>query len=503
MPSNGHLSAKLCSRPTWVFLLLVLASFGWAKPSAQAAVPIVEPGNTNLAVLVTGGVTPLISRVLTIDIATNAPGGVVELDLGFATQEANLGGTLADSMTVTLLDAAERAGAIVLVMDASGVVWAPVFPGAIPLPHGEPVATSIDRPEIRMGLPGLNAQFAYHVAVRIPSALWGPQVKLALDVFDFPNGLTSVAWSGPPSFTPDIIPPCAPPPTGLIAWWRGEDDVRDSASVHHGHLGSGADFASGRVGRAFHFDGTDLSFVTVTSDRTLSPQAGLYPPTSVLGGELSVEAWIRPSSLPSVAEGWRTTVAKDGEYALEIGTTGRVRFTVVDLDGTTASAEGGTVTPGDWQHVAGTFRQGQFLRIYVGGRREGSLEFPLTVGEATSAPLLLGRGNPASPDGLFRGEIDEVSLYYHALSDADIAAVQAAGLSGKCNAPLSLRFQRVGSRLQLRWLQAAGGVVLEQADALGVGANWLPSNAGSTLAGDDRVAEVSAESTATFYRLRR
>ncbi len=50
---------------------------------------------------------------------------------------------------------------------------------------------------------------------------------------------------------------CTPPPSGMVSWWRGQDDANDSVGTNHGTMMNGATFAPGKVGQAFSFDGVD------------------------------------------------------------------------------------------------------------------------------------------------------------------------------------------------------------------------------------------------------
>jgi hypothetical protein len=53
-------------------------------------------------------------------------------------------------------------------------------------------------------------------------------------------------------------PPCDPPPSGLVSWWKGEGNATDSVGTNNGALSpSGASYAPGLVGQAFRFDGTN------------------------------------------------------------------------------------------------------------------------------------------------------------------------------------------------------------------------------------------------------
>src|SRR5438094_509363 len=49
---------------------------------------------------------------------------------------------------------------------------------------------------------------------------------------------------------------CAPPPAGLVSWWRGEGDAADQAGANGGTLVGNTGFDTGRVGQGFVFDGS-------------------------------------------------------------------------------------------------------------------------------------------------------------------------------------------------------------------------------------------------------
>src|ERR1035441_8776533 len=49
---------------------------------------------------------------------------------------------------------------------------------------------------------------------------------------------------------------CAPPPWGLVGWWRGESNAVDQAGTSNGTLVGNTGYGTGRVGQAFVFDGS-------------------------------------------------------------------------------------------------------------------------------------------------------------------------------------------------------------------------------------------------------
>src|SRR5579859_1788016 len=46
------------------------------------------------------------------------------------------------------------------------------------------------------------------------------------------------------------------PQTGLIGWWRADGNAQDSAGRHDGTLPFGMNYAPGKIGQAFDFDGS-------------------------------------------------------------------------------------------------------------------------------------------------------------------------------------------------------------------------------------------------------
>ncbi len=211
-------------------------------------------------------------------------------------------------------------------------------------------------------------------------------------------------------------------PTGLVGWWPGDGTTLDvTASANHGTLMNGAAYAPGKVGQAFSFDGVNDD-VSVPDNPLLSPHVGAT-------GEMTVMAWIQVPAYPSTG---RPFVAKGTsgawEYALYANPDGSVQFILWSSAGVTyASASGGKINPGQWHHVAGVLKKGQYARLYLDG---------LQVGEKTSftgdtadgsSPLYFGRRG----DGYyFPGLVDEVALFNRALTTEEVSAVYSAGSLG-------------------------------------------------------------------------
>jgi amino acid permease len=73
---------------------------------------------------------------------------------------------------------------------------------------------------------------------------WSPKVIVVI-VFAFISMIGITASSAEAS------------PSGLVAWWKAENNANDSVGGYNGTLYGGTTFTSGKVGQAFSFDGVD------------------------------------------------------------------------------------------------------------------------------------------------------------------------------------------------------------------------------------------------------
>jgi len=69
-------------------------------------------------------------------------------------------------------------------------------------------------------------------------------------------------------------PPCQAPPSGLVAWWKGEGDASDSVGGNNGTLQNSTGFGPGEVGQGFVFNGTN-QFVVIPDAPSLDPTNAL------------------------------------------------------------------------------------------------------------------------------------------------------------------------------------------------------------------------------------
>jgi Concanavalin A-like lectin/glucanases superfamily/Immunoglobulin domain len=241
-----------------------------------------------------------------------------------------------------------------------------------------------------------------------------------------------------------VVSTCVSPPGGLVSWWKGEDNAYDQQGLNNAVIGGMPGYASGKVGRAFSFNGVD--------------QCVYIPEPYDLDGAygFAIEGWIYP-----VREQVGVVFDKaDGYYlglvpgqALRFRTSGWVvngaspydhPYVTYELDTPTNS-----VMLNAWNHVAAVYdRSTGVQRMYVNGVRVAEqTNAPITVAYGLDYPASIGAiyaedfyGNPVFYEP-FAGRIDELSFYDFSyappLTDEDVAAIYQAGSSGKCgNGPV-------------------------------------------------------------------
>jgi len=166
----------------------------------------------------------------------------------------------------------------------------------------------------------------------------------------------------------------------------------------------------GQVGLAAKFDGIN-DYVQASNSAALNPE------------RLTVAAWINadfwtPEIWRGVIVGKDSDAAGNRGYALRAGNNGQLSF-VVAVNGQWCEAvvTSTLMSTGNWYHVAGVY-DGSAARVYINGVPQASRSCPGALAHTTDA-LNIGR-SPRWTDRLFRGAIDEVSVYAAALSDFDV-----------------------------------------------------------------------------------
>jgi hypothetical protein len=210
---------------------------------------------------------------------------------------------------------------------------------------------------------------------------------------------------------------CLAPPPGLSGWWTGDGNTTDLAAGNNGTLLNGATYGTGLVRGAFALDGIND---TVRSGNL------------TLGNTFSVAAWVNSDVVNQGA--YHRIVETSYATGFELGTDGtgtQYKFIVKNAAAPYGLANGGTISPGDWQFVVGTY-DGTTGTLYVDGKAVATDSF--TAPGTVSLPVYIGAyiGGGAG----WNGRIDEVQVYNRTLSAAEVRALYESGSSGECKAAL-------------------------------------------------------------------
>jgi hypothetical protein len=228
---------------------------------------------------------------------------------------------------------------------------------------------------------------------------------------------------------------CVPPPSGMVAWWPGDNHANDLINGNNGTLMAGAGYTAGEVLQAFNF-GISGSHVNVPHNITLNFGTGNF----------SFDAWVK---LPS---GLQTRTILD-KRIITGGTWGYDVYIYQGLpgiqigDGSSTNynanpADHASIADNSWHHVAVTVTRASASGIlfYIDGVQLATPRDPtLHPGSPDNvANLRLGLSvDPANPLPLL-GVADEIGLYSRALTATEILNNYLAGASGMCKSGINV-----------------------------------------------------------------
>jgi len=206
----------------------------------------------------------------------------------------------------------------------------------------------------------------------------------------------------------------------LVAYWpldegSGNTAYDTSGNDNNGTI-NGATWGDGKYGKALQFNGQN-NYVEVPSSDSLE-----------IDENVTIAAWI---NWIDAGDTWICILANGQQngpwenYGLFINRDGRYLYFTLSLDGghVVQQTPNDITVPNEWVHVCATW-DGSAARIYVNG------EMKLEIAKAGTLvppglPLRIGHRN-GSPH-YFNGTIDEVRIYNHALSEAEIQAAMEGG----------------------------------------------------------------------------
>jgi hypothetical protein len=316
------------------------------------------------------------------------------------------------------------------------------------------------------------------------SGKWGPQITDTI------------------SYDPPTPPP---PPTSAygravandrpIGWWRLGDTsgttAIDQMAVSNGTYAGGVTLGQpalvpAETNKAVAFNGT--------SGAVRIPAPVAFNVTSAL----SLEAWIKPTSLPASGV-FRSVLTKAESYSLQFNGP-RLEFTIIQ-NGTRRRLQTptGTIAAGGTYHVVGTY-DGTTQRLYVNGTQVASaaLTGPASV---TTNPIYVGSWNGSTE--FFAGTIDEPAVYGTVLSAAQVRAHYDASSASTLNAPSGLTAAaRSTTQIDLNWFDNSigeTGQVLERS----TDSSFTSPTSISLAAGQQSYSDAGvAAGTTYWYRVK-
>jgi hypothetical protein len=228
-----------------------------------------------------------------------------------------------------------------------------------------------------------------------------------------------------------VAPPPAALPAGCVAWWRAEGNFQDFVGTHPGAAMNGATFAAGAVGQSMSFDGSD-DYVQVPDSADLN---------LVSGQGWTMEGWIKPGRVNQFIAHKGSQLSGEVPYWGVYVNERLLRFEMSSgRDSYDSVSSSSVVAVGQWQHVAvAVDNMGGPIsgyHLYINGTdagisysHDGTSSGTVNVTE----PLRIGvnMGKDGALGNFFDGLIDELAIYKRALTAAEIAALHAAGSSGK------------------------------------------------------------------------
>lgn len=225
-----------------------------------------------------------------------------------------------------------------------------------------------------------------------------------------------------------------------LAYYRFSDGVNSvdpppSPAINSGSLGAAANgtyqlsFTRGVAGAVT--GNTAVAFVDNTTPTSIDhtgsitiPNNSALNPSHTGTNPFTVECWVLPSrntsTLLSPVNSMSFTTGRAGYLIYQ--NSGTWQFRIGNKASTTATAmDGGTVTPGVWQHLAATYSGGTTgtMTLYVNGVAVNSTT-AANYEANDNAPFVIGA--TSAPNRTFDGSVDEVAFFNTALSAARIQA---------------------------------------------------------------------------------
>jgi hypothetical protein len=203
-----------------------------------------------------------------------------------------------------------------------------------------------------------------------------------------------------------------------VAFWPFAADEKDAAGTHPLALAGGAAVA----GAGIEGPGDSALALDGHARYASSPFAADLNPR-----RFTFEAWARADGGAGTAR--KVLVERDpnGLRGVILEATAKDTWKAWLGHGSKSwdAITGPAVVRGRWTHLVLTY-DGASARLYVDGAKAGSVFTPFRPNDSGALGLGVGRSAAGAPAFFFDGLLDDVAVYPHALTAADVAAHHAA-----------------------------------------------------------------------------
>jgi hypothetical protein len=199
----------------------------------------------------------------------------------------------------------------------------------------------------------------------------------------------------------------------LVAHWEFDDGAGNTATdsignAHPGTIGGTANWVTGQVGGALDFDGS-TNYVDIGGDMP------------IVSGTFSLTMWVYARDIPTAEGDLRMPLSNDtwADRAIHVHIWPETAVFRIDTKNGTDISSNTALRADQWYHVAGTLDAAGESRIYIDGVLDNSAS-------GDGREYIIGPANIGAyqeSDRFFDGMIDDVRIYNHILSEAEIQGI--------------------------------------------------------------------------------
>jgi hypothetical protein len=231
------------------------------------------------------------------------------------------------------------------------------------------------------------------------------------------------------------VPTAVALPSNAVSWWTANSTANDALGLNNATL-SNVTYATGEVGKAFSFNGTN-SWAAVGDPSSLA-----------FTQSFTIEGWIKVNGLPT--SGWGPPIMFRGDdrpgldpYVLSVQPNDNLQFSINDAAGNGPTIDA-PIPLGQFVYVAATLDDGTgAMTLYENGAvvaQTTTTARPFATLDPTQNPGV-GIGNSNYEPNFnvpFNGLIDELTVYNRALTAGELFGIYKAGSSGKVISPIAV-----------------------------------------------------------------